>query len=371
MAEHAPMTETFDCVLSPELAKNEFPKFEDANKSYARKYLTREIWDKLKDKTTGYGWTLARAVNTAALNTDSLVGCHAGDIESYELFSEFFNPVIEEYHKGYSPDKQHVTDMDPSKLKGGVSDPSTIRSSRIRVGRNLFGFPLNPSGTKEDRLKVEALMKKVFATLSGDLAGTYYSLATMTDDQRKQLVADHFLFRPGDRFQAASGYHNFWPAGRGIFHNKDKTFLLWINEGDHIRIISMQPGGDVSEVFNRLARGVTAIEEGIKKVTGNAEAFLHTAHLGMITCCPSNLGTGLRGSVHITLPKLFKSHSLGQLQAITSKMGCQTRGTDGEHTEITHTADISNLYRIGHKEYELVQMMVDAVNTMIKMEKEL
>lgn len=28
--------------------------------------------------------------------------------------------------------------------------------------------------------------------------------------------------------------------------------------------------------------------------------------LGSITCCPSNLGTGMRGSVHILVPKLIK-----------------------------------------------------------------
>jgi ATP:guanido phosphotransferase, C-terminal catalytic domain len=31
-----------------------------------------------------------------------------------------------------------------------------------------------------------------------------------------------------------------WPDGRGIFHNKDKTFLVWVNEEDHMRCISMQ-----------------------------------------------------------------------------------------------------------------------------------
>ena len=29
--------------------------------------------------------------------------------------------------------------------------------------------------------------------------------------------------------------------------------------------------------------------------------------LGMITCCPSNLGTGMRGSVHILLPKMINA----------------------------------------------------------------
>jgi hypothetical protein len=47
-----------------------------------------------------------------------------------------------------------------------------------------------------------------------------------------------------------------WPEGRGIFHNKDKTFLTWVNEEDQLRIISMQEGGDVRAVFDRLARGI-------------------------------------------------------------------------------------------------------------------
>ena len=51
-----------------------------------------------------------------------------------------------------------------------------------------------------------------------------------------------------------------WPEGRGIFHNKDKTFLVWVNEEDQLRIISMQEGGDVKGVFERLARGIKAVQ---------------------------------------------------------------------------------------------------------------
>jgi len=363
--------EQYDVVMDPNLAKNEYPVISKNNKSMMAKYLTPEIWEELKDHKTASGqWTLAQAINTGCVNEDSLVGMHAGDIESYTDFAKMFDPVIEDYHGGYTPDRKHVTDLDPSKLVGDIDDKSMIKTTRIRVARNLYGFPLNPSSTKEQRLAIEKLMIKVFETLEGDLAGTYYSLATLSDDQRKQLVADHFLFRPGDRFQAASGYHNFWPAGRGIFHNVDKTFLLWINEGDHIRIISMEKGGDVTSVFDRLARGVQAIEEGIKKITGNDQAFLCNDHLGMITCCPSNIGTGLRGGVHIVLPTLFKTQGLKALDAMVRSMGCQVRGTHGEHTEIVDTCDISNFHRIGRAEYQLVQNMIDTVNKLVAMEKE-
>merc|ERR1711962_762565 len=59
-----------------------------------------------------------------------------------------------------------------------------------------------------------------------------------------------------------------WPEGRGIFHNKEKTFLVWVNEEDQLRIISMQMGGNVKEVFERLARGISAVQESVKAESG-------------------------------------------------------------------------------------------------------
>ena len=89
-----------------------------------------------------------------------------------------------------------------------------------------------------------------------------------------------------------------WPDGRGIFHNDGKTFLVWVNEEDQLRIISMQAGADLHEVFDRLSRAAAHIEKVAK--------FAHDNHLGYITSCPTNLGTALRASVHIRLPKLSK-----------------------------------------------------------------
>ena len=106
------------------------------------------------------------------------------------------------------------------------------------------------------------------------------------------------MFREGDRFLEACGLNRDWPNGRGIFHNADKTFLVWVNEEDQLRIISMQKGANLRQVFERLSRGAAAIEKVVK--------FAHDEHLGYITSCPTNLGTALRASVHIKLPKLSK-----------------------------------------------------------------
>ena len=92
------------------------------------------------------------------------------------------------------------------------------------------------------------------------------------------------------------GLNRDWPSGRGIFHNNEKTFLTWVNEEDQLRIISMQPGSDILAVFTRLSKAATEIEKVAK--------FARDDHLGYITSCPTNLGTALRASVHIKLPKL-------------------------------------------------------------------
>jgi hypothetical protein len=99
---------------------------------------------------------------------------------------------------------------------------------------------LNPGGTLETRMEIADLMGKVYATLDGDFDGKFLRHSTMSDKDRQKLVDDHFLFRGKDKMQAASGYHEHWPQGRGVYLNKDKTFVNWVNEGDHVRIISME-----------------------------------------------------------------------------------------------------------------------------------
>jgi len=79
---------------------------------------------------------------------------------------------------------------------------------------------------------VEEKVVEATSKFEGDLKGTYYKLSGLTDEQRNQLISDHFLFKEGDRFLEACGLNRDWPEGRGIFHNEEKTFLVWVNEED-------------------------------------------------------------------------------------------------------------------------------------------
>merc|ERR1711872_210132 len=346
----------------------EFPNIKSTH-SLVAKHVTKEKWDKLGAHVTKTsGFTLAKAIACAVEFDNQHCGIYAGDEDSYIDFQDVFDPLICEYH-GLPPDFKHVSDMDVNKIKGNVADDVPVHSVRIRVGRSIQGFGLSPGITKEQRVGVENLMKGAFAKFAGDLAGKYYPLTGMDEAVRHQLVDDHFLFMSGDKNLTVAGMERAWPEGRGIFHNDAKTFLLWVNEEDQTRIISMQKGGDVKGVFERLARGIKAVGDSVKAESGKEYAL--SEQYGFIHSCPTNLGTGMRASVHVDLPGRTKA-GLPALQKRCEELAVQPRGTRGESGGQTGcTYDISNKHRLGYSEVQLVQVMIDGVNTLYKEDVEL
>jgi len=347
---------------------SEFPTIKSEH-SLVAKHVTKEKWDKLGElKTDTTGFTLAKAIACAVEFDDQHCGIYAGDKDSYEMFKDVFDPIITEYH-GLPADFSHTSDMDASKIEGNINEKAPVKSTRIRVGRSIDGFGLSPGITKEQRLDVENLMKKAFGKMAGDLAGSYYPLLGMEEEVRQKLVDDHFLFMSGDKNLIAAGMERDWPEGRGIYHNEEKTFLTWVNEEDQLRIISMQQGGDVRGVFERLARGIQAVGDSVKEESG--KEFLLDSRLGYLHSCPTNLGTGMRASVHIDLPGWTKE-GLDALKKRCEELALQPRGTRGEsggQTGVTY--DISNKHRLGYSEVQLVQTMIDGVNKLYDEDLEL
>jgi creatine kinase len=80
-----------------------------------------------------------------------------------------------------------VSDLDVSKLVCPAFDEESskmIQSTRIRVGRNLGEFPLGPGLSKEQRNEIEEKVASALSTLEGELKGTYYSLSSLSDEDR-------------------------------------------------------------------------------------------------------------------------------------------------------------------------------------------
>jgi len=120
-----------------------FPEIKSKH-SLVAKYVTEPIWAKLsRAKTQTSGFTLSKAIACAVDFDNQHCGIYAGDWDSYKVFADVFDPLIQEYH-GISADSVHTSDMDASKIKGTIDPAAPVHSTRIRVGRNIDGFGLSP-----------------------------------------------------------------------------------------------------------------------------------------------------------------------------------------------------------------------------------
>ena len=239
---------------------------------------------------------------------------------------------------------KHPTDLEPNNLKFSDEQKESfnkyVASTRIRAARNIRGQPLPPGATRESAAAVEATLKTTFEGLEGDLKGTYYPLTGMDDATRDDLLSQGFLFQKPKttNLLTNAGAARFWPESRGIFHNENKTALAWCNEEDHCRIISMAMGGDVKDVFARFC----SLSEAVKSAAeGSGAALMWNETHGFLGSCPSNIGTGLRGSVMIKLEKLNENVPL--LEEICESFDLQPRGSAGEHSAAVGAKwDVSN-----------------------------
>merc|ERR1719267_52632 len=131
--------------------------------SFMAEFFTKnpEVYDKLKDKKTKGGATLAHCMKTGVDNPGhphiKTVGLVACDEESYETLKELFDPVIDARHGGYGADAKQPTNLDLEQLSSTDIDPNNkyVWTTRVRTGRSVRGFDLPPVISFEKRREPE------------------------------------------------------------------------------------------------------------------------------------------------------------------------------------------------------------------------
>ncbi|NWS72494.1 KCRB kinase, partial [Crotophaga sulcirostris] len=360
-----PFSNSHNLLKMKYAADDEFPDLSLHNNHMA-KVLTPDLYKKLRDKQTPSGFTLDDAIQTGVDNP----GNGRGPLDLHDDLVYFYSSIIKMAqlnNQRLPPDEEYPDLSAHNNHMAKVLTLDLYKKLRDRVTPSGFTLDDVIQTGVDNPGKINYSPLSALGSLEGDLKGKYYALRNMTDAEQQQLIDDHFLFdKPVSPLLLASGMARDWPDARGIWHNDNKTFLVWINEEDHLRVISMQKGGNMKEVFTRFCTGLTQIESLFK--SKNYE-FMWNPHLGYILTCPSNLGTGLRAGVHIKLPNLGKHEKFGE---VLKKLRLQKRGTGGVDTAaVGGVFDVSNADRLGFSEVELVQMVVDGVKLLIEMEKRL
>ena len=335
------------------------PLFKNISHSLVKKHLSKTIFDKLKDRRTFRGYTLNHAIQSGISNPDSEIGIYAGDAETYKTFSEIFDLIIADYHS-FTKQECHTTDLTFSNLPSLDPDNRYIVSTRIRVARNLKGFPFTTFISSNERYQVEQLIIDATKNLPKNLQGEYFPLIDILTSKTMPMKINFFP-KKGDRFQEAAGITREFPDSRGVFLSHNKKFMIWVNEEDHLRIISMESTSDLAGTFNRLSAAIKIIEKNLQ--------FSFSKKYGYLTSCPSNIGISMRASVHIKLPKLYKQKEL--LYKTAEQYRLQIRGTSGEKSDIENFIfDISNKQRLGISEKNCLTILSKGIQKIIALEQQ-
>ena len=323
--------------------------------------------------------TLAMCINSGAQNTDSGMGSYAMSPTDYDNFGPFFSRVIAAYHK-VPLGTVHKTDWSLAGVEGLPADGKLdleklglpALSMRVRVGRNLSDFKLPGAMSAADRLRMEQKMCLGFEKLKEKFGGRYHSLTPghpdfIDDGEYKALVKGHKMFKDmsDDTYLADAGIASDWPVGRGCYVSGDGGFIIWVGEEDHLRIMCMAKGTVLNDVFDRLKYALDTVES-IPGLT-----FAHSEKYGYVTSCPTNLGTGMRASVHMKCPNLTSDGTDTKCKATCKPLGLSVRGLGGEHTPIgaDGTVDISPSARFAISEAQIITALYKGISQLVEQEK--
>lgn len=125
----------------------------------------------------------------------------------------------------------------------------------------------------------------------------------------------------------------------------------------------MKKGTVLNHVFDRLKSASVVVEK-------YADKFARSKTFGFVTSCPTNLGTGMRASVHVKLPNLTADGSDAKAKSVCKPLGLSVRGLGGEHTPIgaDGTVDISPSGRLMIEEAAIICNLYQGIRLCLQAE---
>lgn len=234
------------------------------------------------------------------------------------------------------------------------TESDVVRSTRIRLARNLKSYPFPKMLSSEQKEEVEEKVKNAFMSGNSVMKDQFdfIKLDKMSTEQIISLVEQHAISP-----EFASDI-----SGRALLISKDEGISIMINEEDHLRIQVIEEGLELHKAYETIDRIDTLLNESLD--------FAFDKELGFLTRCPTNLGTGMRASVMLHLPALTEQGAMNRMTSNLSKLGIIVRGTYGEGTNVVGSLyQFSNQITLGLSEKEAIENLRSIVKQLINEER--
>ncbi len=229
-----------------------------------------------------------------------------------------------------------------------------IVSSRVRLARNIEGFPFCSRLTSEDIEKINALVKNAVSEITEPLARDlkYIEMKNVPSAEIFAMVERHII---SPTF--AENYQD-----KAILLSSDESVSVMICEEDHLRIQVLSSGLGLEEAYNKAERLDTLLCEKLH--------FAYHKTLGYLTECPTNIGTGLRASVMLHLPLLAANGVISSLASSVGKIGFTVRGLYGEGSTASGSLyQLSNQITLGITETDAINNLISVANQFVSREE--
>ncbi len=239
-------------------------------------------------------------------------------------------------------------------MKGTGPDSDIVISSRIRIARNLSGFPFPMLATNQQAREV---MERLTAVAeSGRLSGLGHfdtiPLSELNELERRVLVEKH-LISPNLANESRCG---------ALILSSNESVSIMVNEEDHLRIQCLYPGFQINEAWELASR----IDDIFEEVTD----YAFDEHRGYLTSCPTNVGTGIRASVMMHLPGLVLTQQINRILSAITQVGLAVRGIYGEGSEVQgNLFQVSNQITLGQSEGEIIENLFSVAKQIIEHER--
>lgn len=231
-------------------------------------------------------------------------------------------------------------------------ESDVVLSSRVRLARNIEGIPFPERSTQEQQDKVIGICKN--AVFDSDIKLNYIDIGAMKDYE-KQAIAECHIISPQMMDNSIK---------RGLLLSDDSSVSVLVNEEDHLRIQCMSAGLELERCFEMANR----IDDSIEQTAD----FAFDSQFGYLTCCPTNVGTGMRASVMVHLPALTISGGINSVIDSLSQLGMTVRGIFGEGSKAAGDIyQISNQTTLGESEENILERFEQIITEVIGKEREL
>ncbi|MDD5060128.1 MAG: protein arginine kinase [Candidatus Omnitrophica bacterium] len=236
-------------------------------------------------------------------------------------------------------------------LKGTGPHSDIVISSRIRLARNLNKFPFPHWANKAQLDEIIKETAQAMSKVSLLKTSTLFELGKLDSVDKQFLVERHLM----------SIEHTQKTEHKALLVSEEEIISVMVNEEDHLRIQLMQSGFNLFEAWNI----INTVDDALAKLLD----YAYLADFGYLTACPTNTGTGMRGSVMLHLPALVMSRQIERVLAAIAKLSFTTRGLYGEGTQASgNFFQISNQVSLGHSENEIIENINGLIRQIIEQE---